>query len=142
MNKKIKLFDPVINQLEEKKVVDTKELEAAETVYIRDIENRVFQTIVLQTLSKIEGINLLEGNFLDSILKKTTQDYLKGIQAEQNSKNNMLHINKEKLLVVDGLSDFIVVDSGDVLLILPRKKEQDVKKILNEVRQNKGTKYL
>ena len=60
----------------------------------------------------------------------------------QNSKNNMFHINNEKLVVVDGLSDFIVVDSGDVLLILPREKEQDVKKILNEVRQNKGNKYL
>ncbi|MFT5318718.1 MAG: hypothetical protein ACI8RA_001986, partial [Chlamydiales bacterium] len=61
---------PMVQQLEvkEDKVkikksenVDTKELEVPDTVFVRDIENRVFQAIILQGLSKIEGISLLEG---------------------------------------------------------------------------------
>ena len=105
-------------------------------------------------MEKGKNVHVIPGDFgwsdlgtWGSVYNKVKKDSNKNvIQAKshmiQNSKNNMLHINKEKLLVVDGLSDFIVVDSDDVLLILPREKEQDVKKILNEVRQNKGSKYL
>ena len=37
------------------KKVDTKEFELPETVFIRDIENKVFQSIVLQCLAQIDG---------------------------------------------------------------------------------------
>ena len=40
--------------------VDTQELEVAETTFIRDIENRVFQAIILQVLIKVKNITLLE----------------------------------------------------------------------------------
>ena len=105
-------------------------------------------------MEKGKNVHVIPGDFgwsdlgtWGSVYNKVKKDSNNNvIQAKncmiQNSKNNMLHINKEKLVVVDGLSNFIVVDSGDVLLILPREKEQDVKKILNEVRQNKGSKYL
>ena len=48
---------------------------------------------------------------------------------------------KEKLIVVDGLSNFIVVDDNDVLLILPREREQNVKKFLTEIKQNDFSNY-
>ena len=41
------------------KNVDAREMQLPETVFIRDIETRVFQAICLQTLAKIEGIGLL-----------------------------------------------------------------------------------
>lgn len=50
--------------------VDTKELEIAETTFIRDIENRVFQAIILQVLTKVKDITLLEGNLIDAILNR------------------------------------------------------------------------
>ena len=49
------------------KKVDTQEFELPETVFSRDIDNRVFQTIVLQSLSKVEGISLVEGNLIGNI---------------------------------------------------------------------------
>jgi uncharacterized alkaline shock family protein YloU len=65
--------------------VDTKEFELPETEYIRDIDNRVFQGIILQTLAKIPGISLLEGNFIDHIFGRT--EGVKGIHTEQDPKS-------------------------------------------------------
>lgn len=78
-----------------KKKVDTKEFELPETIFIRDIENKVFQSIVLQCLSQIEGISLVEGNFIDYLLGRSAVEGVKGIYAEQDSKNYTVNIKVE-----------------------------------------------
>ncbi len=78
------------------KKVDTKEFEIPETVFIRDIENKVFQGIVLQGLSQIDGIALVEGNLIDSLLgRNAIESGIKGIFAEQDSKNHSVSIKVE-----------------------------------------------
>lgn len=78
------------------KKVDTKEFELPETLFVRDIENRVFQTIVLQCLSQIEGIGLAEGNFIDNLFGRTSLEVgVKGIYAEQDNKNHSISIKVE-----------------------------------------------
>ncbi len=71
------------------------EFELPETLFIRDIENRVFQTIVLQCLAKIKGIHLLEGNFIDSILGRDNVEGIIGITAEQDSSTNAVNVKVE-----------------------------------------------
>ncbi len=78
----------------DKKRVDTKEFELPETVFIRDIENKVFQSIVLQSLAQIEGISLVEGNFIDHILGRSSEG-VKGIIALQDDKNQSINIKVE-----------------------------------------------
>jgi mannose-1-phosphate guanylyltransferase len=56
--------------------------------------------------------------------------------------NSMISASSEKLLVLQGLEDFIIVDTDDVLLICKREKEQQVKEFLSEVKKKKGDKYL
>jgi mannose-1-phosphate guanylyltransferase len=56
--------------------------------------------------------------------------------------NSMISAPEEKLLVLQGLEDFIVVDTKDVLLICKKEKEQQVKEFLSEVKKKKGDKYL
>ncbi|MDP1836655.1 MAG: Asp23/Gls24 family envelope stress response protein [Chlamydiales bacterium] len=75
--------------------VDTKEFELPETVFIRDIETRVFQAIVLQCLAKIKDISLTEGNFIDNILGRNRVEGVKGIYAEQDSKTHSVKIRVE-----------------------------------------------
>jgi len=75
--------------------LETKEIELPETIFIRDIENRVFQGIVLQCLAKIKGITLVEGNFIDTIFNRGSPEGIKGIQAEQDSKNQTITIRIE-----------------------------------------------
>ncbi len=79
----------------ETKKVDTKEFEIPETLYVRDIENRVFQGIVLQCLSRVEGIALVEGNFIDNIFDRGTLEGIKGIYVEQDNKNRSVNVKIE-----------------------------------------------
>ncbi|MBT8186740.1 MAG: mannose-1-phosphate guanylyltransferase [Croceitalea sp.] len=58
-----------------------------------------------------------------------------------DSKNNMIRTAKGKIVVIDGLEDYIIVDKEDVLLIYPKTKEQDIKQIRNQVKENFGDKY-
>lgn len=48
----------------------------------------------------------------------------------------------QKLVVLQGLNDFIVVDTPDVLLICRKEKEQAIKEYVAEVKRSKGDMYL
>lgn len=53
----------------------------------------------------------------------------------------IVHAPDNKLLVLQGLDDFIVVDTKDALLICKRDQEQEIKEYVAEVKRNKGDKY-
>lgn len=59
-----------------------------------------------------------------------------------NCKNNMIAVNKEKLVVASGLDDYIIADSGDVLLICPKDEERKIKQYVNDVKASFGDKYM
>lgn len=59
-----------------------------------------------------------------------------------NSKNCIVHVPKNKLVVLDGLSDFIVVESEDVLLVCKKSNEQQIRQFVNDVKSLKGDKYV
>lgn len=59
-----------------------------------------------------------------------------------NSRNNMIAVPREKLVVISGLNDYIVADSGDVLLICPKSEEQRIKQYVNDAKASFGDKYL
>ena len=48
--------------------------------------------------------------------------------------NTLVRAPRGKMVVIRGLDNFIVVDEGDVLLIWPKDKEQDIKNLLQEIR--------
>lgn len=54
----------------------------------------------------------------------------------------VVHVPNEKLVVLQGLDDYIVVDTKDVLLICQKEKEQEIKEYTAEVKRNMGDKYL
>lgn len=85
-----------MNDLKKKAIVtkkiDTKEFELPETHFVRDVENKVFQGIVLQCLSKIDGIALVEGNFIDNIFNRTSLEGIKGISIDQDNKNHSVGV--------------------------------------------------
>ena len=60
----------------------------------------------------------------------------------KNTKNTIVYSATDKLMVIEGLTDYIVVDKKEVLLIFPKEKEQDIKKLLEEVKQQFGEKYI
>lgn len=47
----------------------------------------------------------------------------------ENASNNIIRTDANKLIVIDGLHDYIIVDKEGVLLIYPKSKEQEIKRI-------------
>lgn len=83
------------NTLKTPSDLTSEELEFPETVFVRDIENRVFQAIVLQCLAKIEGITLIEGGLIDNFLGRASLEGVKGISAEQDPKDHGITVKVE-----------------------------------------------
>jgi mannose-1-phosphate guanylyltransferase len=54
----------------------------------------------------------------------------------------MIKAPNDKLVVLQGLEKFIVVDTPDILLICERNREQQIKEYVAEVKRNKGDKFL
>ena len=54
----------------------------------------------------------------------------------------MVHVPNNKLVLLQGMNDYIVVDTEDVLLICKKEKEQEIKQYVAEIKRNKGEKYL
>jgi mannose-1-phosphate guanylyltransferase len=75
------------------------------------------------------------------------KDYLENAVAGDNviiidATKNMVHADNKKLILLQGLEDFIVVDTKDVLLICKKDKEQEIKEYVAEVKRNKGDKFI
>lgn len=60
-----------------------------------------------------------------------------------NSKNNVVRIKKGKAAIIDGLEDYIVVDTEKALLICPRDNDQLIKNYVLDLKNfKKGEKYM
>lgn len=59
-----------------------------------------------------------------------------------NSSGNIFAVRGEKLIVVNGLHDYIVADAGDVLLICPKADEQSIRNIVNDAKVSFGDKFI
>jgi mannose-1-phosphate guanylyltransferase len=59
-----------------------------------------------------------------------------------NATGNIFAVDGNKLVVVDGLKDYIVADAGDVLLVCPKAEEQRIKQMVNDAHIAFGDKYL
>jgi mannose-1-phosphate guanylyltransferase len=64
-----------------------------------------------------------------------------GCYAYDTSKS-IVSVADGKVAVIKGLSNYIVVDTDDVLLVCPRSDEQSIKKYIDDVRFDKGEKYV
>jgi len=59
-----------------------------------------------------------------------------------DSKNCIVNVPKDKLVVLQGLDDFIVVESDGILLVCRKSEEQQIKLIVNDVKISKGEKFV
>jgi mannose-1-phosphate guanylyltransferase len=83
-----------------------------------------------------------------SIYEMAEKDYVGNavIPTEQvimfDSSNCMVNVPKEKLVILQNLHNYIVVESNNTLLICPRDEEQNVKNIVADVKLKFGTKFI
>ncbi len=59
-----------------------------------------------------------------------------------DSKNCIIKANQNKCVVVQGLEDYVIIDTNDVLLICRTKEEQQIRQFVTDVKLKLGDKYI
>lgn len=111
-------------------------------------------SIDIAIMEKADNVYVIPSSFgwsdlgtWNSAYENIEKDYLGNAVASDNvvvidATKCMINAPKDKLVVVQGLDDFIVVDTKDVLLICSKEKEQSIKEYVAEVKRNKGDQYI
>jgi mannose-1-phosphate guanylyltransferase len=148
----IKRYTPEIHSLFEKKkdLFGTEdELKTVEEIYpmCRNI------SIDYGIMEKAENVYVIPSEFgwsdlgtWKSLYTERDQDNdFNVIHGERvmayNTSNSIVFTNSDKLIVTNGIKNLIVVDSDDVLLICDIDKEQEVKRIVNDVKTKYKNEY-
>jgi mannose-1-phosphate guanylyltransferase len=106
-------------------------------------------------MEKAENVYVLPSEFgwsdlgtWASVYELAEKDYVGNavIPAEKvimyDSSNCMVNVPEGKLVVLNGLHDFIVVEDNNTLLICPRDREQEIKQVVTDVKQRFGTDFI
>lgn len=110
--------------------IDIAVMEKAKNVYVR---------------SSIIGWSDLGtwGSLYDHIEHDVNKNAVVGKQVMMyDSKNCIVNMPKDKLVVIQGLDDYIVVESHNVLLICKKEEEQQIRTFVNDVKISKGEKFV
>ena len=59
-----------------------------------------------------------------------------------DTRSSIVSLPKDKIAVISGLKEYIVVDTDDVLMVCPRSEEQNIKKFIDEVKFHNGDKHI
>ena len=82
------------------------------------------------------------GSLYDKLEKDRDENALVNAQVMSiNSGHNIIRTAAGKLVVIEDLNDYIIVDKKEVLLILPKSKEQEIKSVLANVKEKFGDQY-
>ncbi|MGB3801819.1 MAG: mannose-1-phosphate guanylyltransferase [Lewinella sp.] len=60
----------------------------------------------------------------------------------EDTHNSLIRAPKDKLVVVGGVDDLMVIDEGDVLLVYPRNREQEIKALRAKAEKEYGEKFV
>lgn len=83
------------------------------------------------------------GSLYDHIPKDKSKNALIGNNImTYNTSGCIVNVPDEKLVVIDGLEGFIVVESDNILMICKKDDEQQIKQIVNDVKIEKGDKFV
>jgi len=78
--------------------------------------------------------NLRKDNHSNAVVGKNVILY--------DSTNCIVNMPNDKVVVLEGLTDYIVVESDNVLLVCRKTDEQQIRQFVNDVRLEKGEKYV
>jgi len=82
------------------------------------------------------------GSLYDKLNKNENHNAIVNAKVlSENAEGNMIRTTTDKIVVVDGLNDYIIVDKNEVLLIFPKSKEQNIKQVLQKVKEQFGEQY-
>lgn len=110
--------------------IDYSVMEKAENVYVR---SSIIGWSDLGTWGSIYG-HINKDKKQNAVVGKNVLVY--------DSHNCIVHVPKDKLVVLQGLEDYIVVESDGILMICKKQDEQQIRNFVNDVKVNKGEKFV
>jgi mannose-1-phosphate guanylyltransferase len=139
----VQAFDklaPQMSQLFQKGIPDynTSKEDAFINAYYTEAENISIDYAILE---KADNVFVLPATFdwndlgtWGSLYEKLPKDGQNNavVRAQTHlidSNNNIIQTEKGKKVVISNLNDYIIVDKDEVLIIVPKEKEQDIKQI-------------
>jgi len=135
---------------EKEKFNTAEEKEAVENIYPQCTNI----SIDIAVLEKADNVYVIPASFgwsdlgtWNSAWDNMEKDYFGNAVSGKHvmvvdANNCMVHVPDNKLVLLQGLKDYIIVDTKDVLLICKKDKEQEIKEYVAEVKRNMGDKYL
>ncbi|WP_298707640.1 mannose-1-phosphate guanylyltransferase [Chitinophaga sp.] len=105
-------------------------------------------------MEKAENVYVIPSNFgwsdlgtWASAYENLEKDYLGNAVQGKNvmvidATKCMVKAPNDKLVLLQGLDDMIVIDTNDVLLICKKQNEQQIKEYVAEVKRHKGDKFM
>jgi mannose-1-phosphate guanylyltransferase len=82
------------------------------------------------------------GSLYEHSDKDKNENAVNGNVMLYDSKNCIVNISKGKLAVIQGLEDYIISESDGIILICKKEEEQQIKQFVNDVKINKGEKFV
>jgi len=110
--------------------IDLSVMEKADNVYVRE---SIIGWSDLGTWGSLYG-HIKHDKNKNAIIGKNVLQY--------DCHNCIVQVPKDKLVVLQGLEDYIVVESEGVLMICKKQDEQQIRNFVNDVKVLKGEKFL
>ncbi|MBI5539514.1 MAG: mannose-1-phosphate guanylyltransferase [Bacteroidia bacterium] len=83
------------------------------------------------------------GSLYENLPKDENQNVIKGNDTvTYDTKNCIINTPENKLVVINGLSGYILVDTNDTLLICKKEDEQHIRQIVNDIKIQKGDTFI
>jgi mannose-1-phosphate guanylyltransferase len=83
------------------------------------------------------------GSLYDQLVKDDRENSITGKHVFMyDSSGNIVNVQDDKLVVLQGLDDFIVVQNDNIILVCRMKDEQKIKQIVNEIRSELGEEMM
>lgn len=73
---------------------------------------------------------------------RESENFIKCHHIGLDTDGSLIYAPAKKVVATIGLRDMIIVDTEDALLVCPKSRAQDVKKLVQELEKNGQTKYL
>jgi len=78
------------------------------------------------------------GSLYENLSKNDNDNAIVGKKVYMyNSKNCIVNVPNDRLVVLQGLDDYIVVESQDTLLVCKKEDEQQIKQMVNDIKSSK-----
>lgn len=110
--------------------IDYGVMEAAENVYVHSGD---FGWSDVGTWGSVYQ-HLRKDGFANAVTDNVVKTY--------DTRNSLISLPKDKVAVISGLKDYIVVDTEDVLMICPKRDEQNIKGFLEDIKYETGDKFI